>query len=107
RRSVDAGRHPGHRLDQPGPQAAQTRVTPSPAGRGLFTADDRQIFRLAVPALGSLAAGPLYVLADTAIIGHLATGSLAGLALAGVLLDGTLALCNFLTFATTAQTGRR
>jgi Na+-driven multidrug efflux pump len=32
---------------------------------------DREILRLAVPALGSLAAEPLYVLADTAIVGHL------------------------------------
>ncbi len=67
---------------------------------------DRQIFRLALPALGSLAAGPLYVLVDTAIVGHLGTLPLAGLALAGTLLDGALALCNFLAYATTAQAGR-
>jgi Na+-driven multidrug efflux pump len=33
---------------------------------------DREIIRLAVPALGALAAEPLYLLADTAIVGHLA-----------------------------------
>src|SRR5205085_1267102 len=32
---------------------------------------DREILRLALPALGALAAEPLYVLADTAIVGHL------------------------------------
>lgn len=46
------------------------------------------------------------MLVDTAIVGHLGTAPLAGLALAGVLLDGVLALCNFLAYATTAQIGR-
>ena len=32
---------------------------------------DREIFRLALPALGALAAEPLYLLVDTAIVGHL------------------------------------
>jgi len=32
---------------------------------------DREILRLAIPALGALAAEPLYVLVDTAIVGHL------------------------------------
>ena len=32
---------------------------------------DREILRLAVPALAALAAEPLYVLADTAVVGHL------------------------------------
>ncbi len=67
---------------------------------------DADIVRLAIPALGSLAAGPLFVLVDTAIIGHLGTAPLAGLALAGTLLNGALALCNFLAYATTAQIGR-
>src|SRR5579862_7306918 len=71
-----------------------------------WTDYDAEILRLGVPALGALAAGPLYVLVDTAIVGHLGTGPLAGLALAGVLLDGMLALCNFLAYATTAQIGR-
>ena len=43
---------------------------------------DRRIASLAVPALGSLAAEPLYVLADTVIVGHLGTVPLAGLAVA-------------------------
>ncbi len=68
---------------------------------------DRQIFQLALPALGSLAAGPLYVLTDTAIVGHLGTAPLAGLALAGVLLDAVLSLCGFLAYATTAHVGRQ
>jgi putative MATE family efflux protein len=71
-----------------------------------WTTDDTEIFRLAIPALGSLAAGPLYVLVDTAIVGHLGQAPLAGLSLAAVVLDGVLALTNFLAYATTAQVGR-
>ena len=42
---------------------------------------------LAVPALGALAAEPLYVLVDTAIVGHLGTTQLAALAIAATVLD--------------------
>ena len=51
---------------------------------------DREIFRLALPALGALAAEPLYVLADTAIVGHLGGPQIAALGLAGAVfaLDG-------------------
>jgi putative MATE family efflux protein len=67
---------------------------------------DREILRLALPALGALAAEPLYLLVDTAIVGHLGTVQLAALALAGALLGGMVALCNFLTYATTARVAR-
>ena len=43
---------------------------------------DREIVGLALPALGALAAEPLYVLVDTAIVGHLGTTQLAALAIA-------------------------
>lgn len=48
----------------------------------LRSPDDRDIARLAVPALGALAAEPLYLLVDTAIVGHLGTPQLAALAIA-------------------------
>jgi putative MATE family efflux protein len=67
---------------------------------------DRQILVLAVPALGALAAEPLYVLVDTAIVGHLGVSPLAALAVAGTLLTGAFTLFNFLTYGTTAQTAR-
>lgn len=67
---------------------------------------DREILRLAVPALGALAAEPLYVLADTAIVGHLGTPQLAALALAGTILNGLLTVFNFLTYGTTAMVAR-
>lgn len=67
---------------------------------------DREIVRIAVPALGALAAEPLYLLTDTAIVGHLGTPELAALAIAAILLTGAFTLCNFLTYATTAQVAR-
>ncbi len=67
---------------------------------------DREIIGLAVPALGALAAEPLYLLADTAIIGHLGTPELAALALAGTLLTTLVSLCIFLTYGTTAAVAR-
>jgi hypothetical protein len=67
---------------------------------------DREILRLAAPALGALAAEPLYLLADTAIVGHLATRQLAALALAATLLMAATTLCNVLSYATTAQVAR-
>jgi putative MATE family efflux protein len=70
------------------------------------SAYDREILRLAIPALGALAAEPLYLLADTAIVGHLGTPQLAALALAGSVLSAIVTLCNFLTYGTTAQVAR-
>jgi putative MATE family efflux protein len=67
---------------------------------------DAEIARLAAPALGALAAGPLYVLVDTAIVGHLGTPQLAALALAGTLLTALIQLADFLSYGTTAQVAR-
>jgi putative MATE family efflux protein len=67
---------------------------------------DRRIFALAVPALGALAAQPLYVLVDTAIVGHLGTTQLAALAIAATVLTTAFALFNFLTAGTTAHVAR-
>ena len=67
---------------------------------------DREIGRLALPALGALAAEPLYVLVDTAIVGHLGTRELAALAIAATLLTSAFTIFNFLAYATTAQVAR-
>jgi Na+-driven multidrug efflux pump len=72
----------------------------------LRSAHDREIVRLALPALGALAAEPLYLLADTAMVGHLGTEQLAALAIAATLLSGAFTLFNFLTYGTTAQVAR-
>jgi len=67
---------------------------------------DREVLWLAIPALGALIAEPLYVLGDTAIIGHLGTVPLAGLALAGLLLSEIFGFCTFLEYGTTARAAR-
>ena len=67
---------------------------------------DREIFRLALPALGALAAEPLYVLIDTAIVGHLGTTQLAALAIAAAVLSSAFTIFNFLTYGTTARVAR-
>ena len=68
---------------------------------------DREIWRLALPAFGALAAEPLYVLADTAIVGQLGTQPLAGLAVAGIVLTAAYSLFNFLAYSTTSAVARQ
>ena len=67
---------------------------------------DREILALAVPALGALVAEPLYILADTAVVGHIGTNELAGLALASQILLISHAIFIFLSYGTTAAVGR-
>jgi putative MATE family efflux protein len=67
---------------------------------------DREILMLAVPALGALAAEPLYVLVDTAVVGHLGRSQLAALGVSAVILSTLFAVFNFLQYGTTAQVGR-
>lgn len=67
---------------------------------------DRRIVRLAVPALGSIAAEPLYNLADTAIVGHLGRQALDSLAIAVSALAIVSWLSIFLATATTSAVAR-
>jgi putative MATE family efflux protein len=67
---------------------------------------DREILRLAALALGALAAEPLYILVDTAIVGHLGRPQLAALGVAGIVLGGVFAIFNFLIYGTTSQVAR-
>ncbi len=68
---------------------------------------NRRILRLAVPALGALVAEPLFLLADSAIVGHLGTPSLAGLGLAAGVLSTAVGLSIFLAYGATAAVARR
>ena len=70
-------------------------------------ATDRRIIALAIPALGTLAAEPLYRLVDTAIVGRLGTDQLAGLAVAVTLLALVVAGSNFLAYGTTQRVANR
>jgi MATE family, multidrug efflux pump len=66
----------------------------------------RRILSLAVPALGVLAAEPLYVLVDTAVVGHLGAEALGALGVGGVLLSQVAVQGNFLAYGTTGRAAR-
>ena len=66
----------------------------------------REIARLAGPALPVLAAEPLYLLIDTAVVGRLGAVPLAGLAVAAVVFAQVTSQLNFLSYGTTARTAR-
>lgn len=65
------------------------------------------VLSLALPALVVLAAEPMYLLVDTAVVGHLGTVPLGGLAVGGGLLAWAAGLLNFLAYGTTARAARR
>lgn len=67
----------------------------------------RQISRLAIPAFLALIVEPLFLLADTAIVGHLGTTSLAGLGVASAALLTGVNIFVFLAYGTTALVARR
>lgn len=60
-----------------------------------------------MPAFGALVAEPLFLMADTAIVGHLGTAQLAGLGVASALLMTAVSVFVFLAYATTAAVARR
>ena len=62
--------------------------------------------RLSVPAFGALIAEPLYLLADTAIVGHLGTRELGGIAIASIVLTAVFGIFNFLAYTTTGTVAR-
>ncbi|MGG2461853.1 MATE family efflux transporter [Streptomyces sp. RGM 3693] len=68
---------------------------------------DREIIALALPAFGALVAEPLFVMVDSAVIGHLGTRQLAGLGVAAALLTTAVSVFVFLAYATTAAVARR
>ncbi|MFJ5119492.1 MATE family efflux transporter [Kitasatospora sp. NPDC088548] len=68
---------------------------------------DREILALAVPAFGALVAEPLFLMADSAIVGHLGTPQLAGVGVASAALTTATGVFVFLAYATTAAVARR
>ena len=60
-----------------------------------------------MPAFLALVAEPMFLLADAAIVGHLGTPELAGLGIAGAVLQTAVGLCVFLAYGTTASVARR
>lgn len=67
----------------------------------------RRIAALALPALVVLAAEPLYVLVDTAVVGHLGRVPLAALAVGGTVMTLTAWLGTVVAYGTTGRSARR
>ena len=68
---------------------------------------NRDILRLAVPALGALVAEPLFLIVDAALVGHLGVVPLAGLGIASAVLQTIVGLMVFLAYSTTPAVARR
>ncbi|WP_346958782.1 MATE family efflux transporter [uncultured Arthrobacter sp.] len=80
--------------------------TPTPAAPPSPAHRRREILRLAVPAFGALIAEPLFLLADSAIVGHLGVAQLAGVGLASAVLHTAVGLMVFLAYSTTPAVAR-
>lgn len=68
---------------------------------------NREILRLAVPALGALLAEPMFLIVDSALVGHLGVVPLAGLGIASAVLQTIVGLMVFLAYSTTPAVARR
>jgi putative MATE family efflux protein len=77
------------------------------AAPGTAPASYRRIAALAIPALVVLAAEPIYLLIDTAVVGHLGAVPLGGLALGGVIMGLAPLIGAVLAYGTTARAARR
>ncbi len=89
--------------ETPVPEGASTPVRHRRAAR---RAQDREIARLAVPAFAALVCEPLFLLADSAIVGHLGTAQLAALGIAGAVVQTAVGLFIFLAYGTTSAVAR-
>ena len=78
----------------------------STTGEELGQVTARQIFALALPALGVLAAMPLYLLLDTAVVGRLGGFELAALGAAVTIQSQVTTQLTFLSYGTTARSAR-
>ena len=74
--------------------------------RSLVPSRDRDILRLAVPALAGLAADPLVSLIDTAFVGQLGRVPLGALGVNTSIFSMTFVVFNFLAYGTTPRVGR-
>jgi putative MATE family efflux protein len=92
--------------EPPDTRAPGTAGGPRPS-RAVRRRHDREIVALALPAFGALVAEPLFVMVDSAVVGHLGTAELAGLGVAATLLTTAVGVFVFLAYATTAAVARR
>lgn len=68
--------------------------------------DDRAIAALGIPALGALAADPLYSLVDTAFVGNLGVEQLGGLAVGVAAFTASFWIFSFLAYGVTPRVAR-
>lgn len=81
-------------------------LTKSEASNATRRSTARAIRGLAIPAFGALIAEPLFLLADSAIVGHLGVLPLAGVGLAATVLQTAVGLMVFLAYSTTPAVAR-
>jgi hypothetical protein len=89
------------------PTDGVSQRTARTATRTARSAIDRELVLLALPALGAAITQPLFLLTDSAIVGHLGTAELAGLSVASAVLLNAVLLCLFLAYGTAATVARR
>ena len=68
--------------------------------------EDRVIGALAIPALGALAADPLYSIVDTAYVGHLGVAQLGGLSVGVAAFTASFWIFSFLAYGVTPRVAR-
>jgi putative MATE family efflux protein len=73
----------------------------------ILDSTDRRLLKLAWPAFLTLSAEPIYILVDNAIVGHISTAALGGLAIAGTILSTISWLIAFLASGVTTQVAQR
>ncbi len=99
--AVPRPRRPRPRRPRPR-QTLRSRLGDSGPGTPL----DRRVLGLAVPAFLALVVEPLFLLADSSIVGHLGTTELAAMGIASVVLRAAVGVCIFLAYGTTAAVAR-
>ncbi len=77
------------------------------AGDQARRGDAREVLRLAVPAFVTLVAEPVFLLADSVVVGHLGTVPLAALGIAAAALGASASVFVFLAYGTTGAVARR
>lgn len=97
--SEDHAPHPRH--------SSGSDEAPSARGASGPVATRTDVLALAVPAFFALVAEPLFLLADSAIIGHLGTAHLAGLGAASAVLASAASVFVFLAYGTTSVVARQ
>jgi putative MATE family efflux protein len=105
--SLDSSDRPEHRDRREHHEHSAHSAHQARQNRRAMRRHDREILALALPAFGALLAEPLFVMVDSAIVGHLGTPQLAGLGVAAALLQTGVNVFVFLAYATTAAVARR